>query len=577
MPADMARWGRIVRTAASAAAAVFAFACAVPAHALASADETSIIMDDTQLIYASPDHVAQELEQMASLGIDQVKVSMVWGLVSPDPFSTTRPNFDATNPADYPPGAWDRYDTVVRLANELGMSVYFQLTAPPPDWAVPAHPKAQPYRWHPSVQDPNPKEFGQFVEAVGRRYSGTYVANPPPDDPPPNVLTIPIGGLPVTTKLGLPSGLSVRLPKALIGTPGSSETYQPDVIPRVSEWGIWNEPNLGTWLNPQYIRRRHHRIQLVAPLLYRQLVDNAWNGLVASGHQNDTILIGETASGGIEEPLELLKALYCVNRSNRPLTGSSASALGCPVNGSRSTFVAEHPGLFRFTGYAHHPYSFDRPPTRPEPDGQITLANLNTLENELNRLLTLDGQGRPGGVPIYLTEFGYKSNPPNPFVKTSLTQQATWLNEGEYMSWQYPYVRALAQFLLVDNPPKAGNPPGTLSYWSTFQSGLIMLNGRLKPAYAAYRLPIWVPNPRHGPRVTVWGQLRPADHSALQYGIIEFQRKGSATWQQLTEVETASAQGFLLSHVAVPSAGSLRLAWLDQAGVVEYSRTVPIT
>src|SRR5580700_7781753 len=129
----MARRGRICRAAVAAAAAC-AFACALPGYAFASTDETSIMMDDNQLIYASPDHVAQELEQMASLGIDQVKVSMVWGLVSPDPFSTTRPNFDATNPADYPPGAWDRYDTVVRLANELGMSVYFQLTAPPPDW-----------------------------------------------------------------------------------------------------------------------------------------------------------------------------------------------------------------------------------------------------------------------------------------------------------------------------------------------------------------------------------------------------------------------------------------------------------
>ena len=113
--------------------------------------------------------MSPRLEQIASLGIDKVKVSMVWGLVAPDPTSTTKPQFDATDPAAYPPGAWDRYDTVVRLAPGLGISVYFQLTAPPPAWAVTTHPKPQPYRWHPDVQNPNPTEFGQFVEAVGRR------------------------------------------------------------------------------------------------------------------------------------------------------------------------------------------------------------------------------------------------------------------------------------------------------------------------------------------------------------------------------------------------------------------------
>jgi hypothetical protein len=554
----MHRWTRLL----GAACLVCALAGALPAHALASATESSIMMDDDQLIYVSPTHAAQELEQMASLGVEQVKVSMVWGLVAPDPNSTKKPSFDATDPAAYPRGAWDRYDTVVRIATELGMSVYFQLTAPAPRWAVALHPRNQPYHFLPGVQQPNPVEFGQFAEAVGRRYSGSYVAPAPAGDPPAYLLSIPIGGI-----APIPGVLNTAQPSA-----------PPTALPRVSTWGIWNEPNEGSWLNPQYDVLAHHRIRLVAPLLYRRLVDDAYAGLAASGHSGDTIMIGETASGGITRPLPFVRALYCVNGRNQPLRGSVAAGLGCPTNGSRSAFVAEHPGLFDIAGYAHHPYSFDQPPNRPfYIPGSVTLYNLGELERELNSVFSLDGKRRPGGVPIYLTEYGYKSNPPNPYIHTSLSQQATWLNQGEYMSWQYPYVRSLAQFELVDSPPDTSSPKGSRGYWSTFQSGLIMTNGTYKPSYYAYRLPIWVPRARHGRRVTVWGQLRPANHAAAQYAVIEFEPRGSSTWQQLTLVQTGNPQGFLLAHVSIPSSGELRLAWLTSAGTVEYSRTVAIS
>jgi hypothetical protein len=559
-------WQRLLGAPLAFLCVVCALSCASPARALASSTQTSIMIDDDQLIYASPDHVAAELEQMASLGIEQVKVSMVWSLVAPDSTSTHKPNFDATNPAAYPPGAWDRYDTLVRLAGELGISVYFQLTAPSPTWAVALHPKAQPYDWHPDVQYPNPTEFGQFAEAVGRRYDGSYVAAPPADDPsPPSLLG-----------LGLPGSLAGLTGST--GTTGTTQSTTDDVIPAVRTWGIWNEPNEGSWLNPQYKSLGHGRVQLIAPLLYRQLVDNGWKGLAASGHAHDTVLIGETASGGITRPIPFLQALYCVDSHNRPLRGHAASVLGCPGSGSRSTFVRDHPGLFDIAGYAHHPYSFDTPPNKViATPGAITLANLGELENELNRLLALDGRPRRGGLPMYLTEFGYKTNPPDPWVHTSLSQQATWLNQGEYISWKYPYVRTMAQFLLVDNAPNPEWPKGSRAYWSSFTTGLETHAGTPKPSYAAYRLPIWLPDQHHGSRVTVWGQLRPADHQTLQYGVLEFKPSHSSSFKTIRELQTGSSQGFFVAHVAIPSAGELKLAWLAPSGTVYYSRTIPIS
>jgi hypothetical protein len=87
-------------------------------------------MDDQQLIYSPPAHVVDTLRQIKALGIDQIKVPVVWSLVAPEPNSRRVPKFDATNPAAYPPGAWQRWDLLDYTAFQLGIDVYFQLTPP---------------------------------------------------------------------------------------------------------------------------------------------------------------------------------------------------------------------------------------------------------------------------------------------------------------------------------------------------------------------------------------------------------------------------------------------------------------
>ena len=78
-------------------------------------------------------------------------------------------------------------------------------------------------------------------------------------------------------------------------------------LPRVNYWGIWNEPNEGAWLNPQWRTVGHGGRVLIAPLLYRQLVDAAYGALRATGHAHDTILIGETASRGWIYPIQFVR------------------------------------------------------------------------------------------------------------------------------------------------------------------------------------------------------------------------------------------------------------------------------
>lgn len=501
-------------------------ACALPAPGRASTTMQSSLTDDQQLLYDSPGRTISELQAIKALGVDQIKVSLVWSLVAPDASSTRRPNFDASDPGAYPDGAWTRYDRIVLEAQQLGLAVSFLVVPPSPAWAIPRAHYGQGKRLG---HAPSPNEFQQFVQAAGERYSGDY------------------GGL-----------------------------------PRVSNWEIWNEPNFPAWLNPYYRKMRGGPREYLQPLLYRGLLNAAWAGLQASGHgpATDTVLIGETVSPGVLAGAQFDRGLYCVSSNLKPLRRSAAREFGCPTSGSRASFVSANPALFDATGFAYHPYSFNIAPNVPYPlSGWITMHNLGSLARLLNGAYGAYGQLRAGGVPIYLSEFGYESNPPNPYVKNSATQQATWLNEAEYMAWKDPYVRLMNQFELIDSRPRAHTKPGSRAYWGTFQTGLEFVGGRPKPALAAFRLPIWLPSARHGARVLVWGQLRGANHSTTQQATVQYLARGSNTWRSETgdTITTTNSEGFFLARVPVPSAGSVRLAWLDStSGTTYYSRTVGV-
>ncbi|HEY5317166.1 MAG TPA: hypothetical protein VIJ20_04245, partial [Solirubrobacteraceae bacterium] len=362
----------------------------------------------------------------------------------------------------------------------------------------------------------------------------------------------------------------------------------------VNYWEIWNEPNEAGWLTPQWrqvsAKRAGHKPAKVwvesSPLVYRRLLDAAWSALAGTGHGADTILVGDTSAKGASRrgvlsampPITFLRALYCVGNAGHPLTGQRAAELACPTNGSTSAFTAEHPGLIGATGYSDHPYSFTEPPNELSANSTwATLAELPRFERTIDGIFATYGRPMPGGVPLYLTEYGYKSNPPNPYVKTTPAEQAAYINEGEYMAWRDPYVRALAQFELVDAGPQAGEPVGSPAYWGTFQTGLMTLNGVPKPAYYAYRIPIWVPRARTGPQVTVWGQLRPADRAAPQLASIEYEPVGASSFTTLEQVQSTEPQGFILASVGVTRPGLMRLAWSDPAnGQVYHSRMVRI-
>ncbi len=498
----------------------------------------SILQDDQYLLYEPTPIVIRTLDSLKAIGVDRVRVTVLWAGIAPDPASTTRPrNFNAADPGAYPAAGWVPYDRLVELATARGIGVDFTLTAPGPLWAM-VHPAPSPKiatHYRPSAQ-----AFGKFVQAVGRRYSGDWT----------------------------------------VQAHGRSAT-----LPRVSFWTVWNEPNQPGWLAPQW-RPAGGTSVLNAPRLYRAYVDAAWQGLGNSGHTpgSDTILIGELAPEGTEgsraedpiPPIPFLRALYCVGPDYKPLRGGEVGPLHCPNGGSPSQFVAEHPGLFSATGFAHHPYAFFLAPTASMSDANfVPLSDISRLEHALDAIFSSYGVHRQ--LPIYVTEYGYETNPPNPYRGMSPVKQAAYLNQAQYLAWKDPRIRTMAQFLLADSPPDPRYKKGSIGYWSTFQTGLLFVNGVPKPSFAAYQLPIDIPVKTFhaGAKVFVWGMLRAAPNDTTQHAQLQW-RPPRGSFKTVAQLTTSDPSGFLTTQVSLPGTGSVRLVWTSPANKTLDSRLVSV-
>jgi Cellulase (glycosyl hydrolase family 5) len=476
-------------------------ALALPAAAMASSTQESTFSDDDLLVRGSPATQARALDTMKALGADRVRVTLVWRLVAPDPAGAQRPaNFDATNPAAYPAGAWDRYDRLVQLARERGLGLAFDISAPAPNWATgtpPEQPQIDP------TFDPNAGEFAAFVRAAATRYR------------------------------------------------------------TVRYWSIWNEPNDAASLTPQWLHdpRDPARWVPTSPQVYRRLVDAAWQVLQETGHGGDTILIGETAPKGLLDNAGLtasidaqlfVRELYCVDDNLQAYQGTSAEVRGCPAE--PAAFARDHPALFAATGWAHHPYELSIAPNRPprHEDDWLTLGNLRDLNRLLRRIRARYAQPPQALSRLYLTEYGYQTDPPEADGVTPALQ-AEYLNHAEYLTWREQSVRTLGQFPLND-----GTPVG-----STFQSGLRTAKGDRKPAYEAYALPVWLPSPRisAGAKLRVWGLVRAAPNGRRAQVSIQVRRRGSRTWTRVARRSTQGPRGYLTANVSVPGSGDLRLVW----------------
>jgi hypothetical protein len=426
-----------------------------------------------------------------------------------------------------------RYDTLVKALEARHIGVDMALIGPAPRWAEgPGAPSPNTQtEWKPDAAD-----YADFVRSVGSRYDGHFT----------------------------PSGGSRPLP-------------------RVNFWSIWNEPNIGVNLAPE-TAQAGSSVE-VAPMVYRGLVDGAWSSLQATGHGSDRILIGELAPQGAGHtpaglfnamaPLRFLRALYCVNANYQALQGTEASERGCPTTAAASKqFATQNPALFKAPGFAVHPYSFTSLPPNvriPNEPDYAELAAMPTLETTLDRLQRVYGSSKK--FPIWSTEFGYITNPPNPGYTITPDRAAYYLNWAEYITYQDPRLKSFDQFLIQD-------PTGT----TVFATGLKTGVGEPKPTFDAFRMPLYLPVTSGTAKqpLLVWGGVRPAPDVARsthkrQVVQLQFKPASGKSFRTLQTVTLSNPHGYFEVHQAFPSSGSVRLSWTYPHGPTVFSRTADVT
>lgn len=320
---------------------------------------------------------ADILDRLQALGVDSMRIQVQWRILAPHPNSDDKPQgFDSTDSGEY---SLDVLDSIVRGAVQRGLEPLLVPTGPIPDWASTSG--------RGPLFDPDPDDFEDFVELLGKRYDGTCV--PPRCEP---------------------------------GAAG-------EPLPRVEQWSVYNEPNLKTFLRPQ----RNAEGKTVSGRIYRRLFLAAQRGLADSGHSRDLLLIGETApsrGSASTPPLKFLRQVFCLGGDYEPLRECT------PIEAD---------------GWAHHPYNPHIPPwEEPKATKRsiISIGSIDRLIESLRRVHRADGTLRR--LPVYVTEYGIESYPEGDFG-VSLQRQAEFLGAAEFLLYRNPWIESFAQYLLDDD------------------------------------------------------------------------------------------------------------------------------
>jgi hypothetical protein len=214
--------------------------------------------------------------------------------------------------------------------------------------------------------------------------------------------------------------------------------------PYVGFYGIWNESNLGSFLQPQF----NASGKIVSPAIYARLAAAGIAGLKA-GNARALVAIGETSSNGRD-------------RKRAGLTDTVAPA-------TFAKGVATANKRLRFDAWAQHPYPFpvSSPPTQKVRYPNVALTSLPQFAKDLDTWF-----GRRN-IPIWITEYGHETRPGEPKGVTE-AQQAAYARQAIGIAKANPRVAMFIWFVFQD------------SQGSLWQSGLYRSNGVAKPARATW-------------------------------------------------------------------------------------------
>jgi len=356
MPCDLKTTRSIPRTIGLLAALVMSGFALLAALATPGATALQTGLGDP--VFKSGDSTVRDywFSQASRSGAGTVGVHVHWNSVVGD----TRPG-NPTDPAD-PAYNFSAIDGAVKGASEKGLDVFLTLFSAP-TWAEASG------RWKgvmAGAWKPKPKDFGEFAEAVARRYSGKF----------------------------LPAGAT-------------------SVLPRVRFYEAWNEPNLPLFLAPQGNNSG------TSAEHYRRLLSSFYDAVKSVSPANK-VIAGATAPYGREtsnrlkqrtRPMTFFRHLFCLNRKG--------GKTRCPAKAKFD--ILSHHGI-NTTGNPKVP-AFNR-----DDASTADLGKVRKLLRQAEKRKTI-GPGNVRSRQIWVTEFWINSDPPSRRGK-SPTTQARWIQDS---------------------------------------------------------------------------------------------------------------------------------------------------
>lgn len=269
-------------------------------------------------------------------------------------------------------------------------------------------------------------------------------------------------------------------------------------LPRVRDWEIWNEQNL-----PYY---------LAAPDLvgeYRNLL-NAGYSAIKAVHADNTVATGGLAPVSFLPPLSLSPLKFAADLMCLRRVGT-----GFVRNGSC-------PDRAHFDAFGHHPYTLAATPTKPAYRyDDVLVADIGKIRDVVGAADRLHTVAPSIRHQLWVTEWGWVTNPPNKTVGESYATAARYVAYAMYEMWRSGV--SLVMWQTIRDVSNA-NPLG---------GGLYKGSGQPKPSLQAFGFPVVAAVSRG--RGFVWGR---APVSGRVHMIVE--RRAGRRWQQVTTTLTGS-------------------------------------
>jgi hypothetical protein len=320
--------------------------------------------------------------------------------------------------------------------------------------------------------EPNAPAFRDLAEAMAKRYSGSY-----------------------------PNPLKPRRK-----------------LPPVRYMQAWGEANMNLHLSPQWTRTGG-RLQNSGATIYRSLLNAFYTGVKAGDHDDIVLASGLEAYGDPPDqllqrtrPVTFLEDLLCLTQD---LTRAGCSD---PAH---------------FDVLASDPYDSFAPTVSAVSPLDASAPDLGRLTKVVKAALSAHTLLPDTPKPLWVTEFGYDSDPPNPTKGTlSTATQARWLEQAFYVFW-HEGVSTVLWYLVRDQVP-----PYSVNYFS----GVFFRDGKPKPSYTAYRFPFVVMSTRAEPQA--WG-IAPVT------GTVKVQLRSASGWETVRALHTVAGNVFDFGSAAL--------------------------